>query len=149
MNVGCLFLPLKFSNKQHHHQYCYGPGVPCILAKNSALEIRIKNWPAVFYKGGIFITLKIHGKFNIENTWEILPIKKDFDWTNAEIYYHWKLNNLYLPFWCHFLLWLWFCCRIFPYFCVCITIHFFHLLHIRSHNPFTHTDSHYLVSLQL
>ena len=64
----------------------------------AVLEIRTRNWSAVFLKR-IFYRL-LHC-YSIDNVWEIWPIKIDFGRPNAEI--GWEMANgllLFLALWC-------------------------------------------------
>ena len=54
----------------------------CLEEHSTVLEIRIRNWSAVF-KDRIFYRL-LHC-CPIKNVWEIWPIKMDFGWLNAKI----------------------------------------------------------------
>ena len=50
---------------------------------STVLEVRIRNWLAVFFKYGLFYRL-LKG-CHIEHVWQLWPIKIDFDCPNAEI----------------------------------------------------------------
>ena len=56
------------------------------------LEIRIRNWLAVFLKIGYS---DVTDCCPIENVQEIWPTKTDFGWLNAEIVGKWPMADCY------------------------------------------------------